>query len=40
MTLENYPVHSTVPAADLEPAKAFYADKLGLEPKDEQPGGI
>ncbi|HCO02029.1 MAG TPA: glyoxalase [Actinobacteria bacterium] len=40
MTLENYPVHSTVPAADLERAKAFYADKLGLEPKDEQPGGI
>ena len=29
-----------LPAQDLDRARAFYADKLGLEPADERPGGI
>ncbi len=28
---------ATIPAQDLERAKAFYADKLGLTPSDESP---
>ena len=37
--LKNAPVHATIPCADLERAKAFYADKLGLTPSSDQPGG-
>jgi len=29
-----------LPAQDLDRARAFYAEKLGLEPADERPGGI
>lgn len=29
-----------MPAQDLERARAFYADRLGLEPVDERPGGL
>ena len=29
-----------LPAQDLDRARAFYADKLGLEPVDERPGGL
>lgn len=29
-----------LPAQDLERARAWYADKLGLEPVEERPGGI
>ncbi|AKJ10599.1 glyoxalase [Streptomyces incarnatus] len=29
-----------LPAGDLERARRFYADKLGLEPVDERPGGL
>jgi len=29
-----------LPAQDLERARAFYADKLGLEPVEERPGGL
>jgi predicted enzyme related to lactoylglutathione lyase len=32
--------HTTLPAADLERAKKFYAEKLGLSPATESPGGI
>ena len=32
--------HTTLPAADLERAKKFYAEKLGLTPSTESPGGI
>ena len=32
--------HATLPAADLERAKKFYADKLGLTPSTEAPGGV
>jgi catechol 2,3-dioxygenase-like lactoylglutathione lyase family enzyme len=31
---------ATLPAADLERAKKFYAEKLGLTPSTESPGGI
>jgi catechol 2,3-dioxygenase-like lactoylglutathione lyase family enzyme len=29
-----------LPARDLERARRFYAEKLGLEPADERPGGL
>lgn len=32
-------VAARIPARDLERAKAFYADKLGLHPSEERPGG-
>jgi catechol 2,3-dioxygenase-like lactoylglutathione lyase family enzyme len=33
-------VAARIPARDLERAKSFYADKLGLEPSQERPGGL
>ncbi|MGH2786421.1 MAG: VOC family protein [Actinomycetota bacterium] len=38
--LENYNVNATIPAQDLERAKSFYADKLGLKPAEEGPEGL
>ena len=32
--------HTALPAADLERAKRFYSEKLGLTPESEAPGGI
>jgi catechol 2,3-dioxygenase-like lactoylglutathione lyase family enzyme len=32
--------HTTLPAADLARAKKFYAEKLGLSPSTESPGGL
>jgi catechol 2,3-dioxygenase-like lactoylglutathione lyase family enzyme len=32
--------HTTLPAADLDRAKRFYAEKLGMMPATESPGGI
>src|SRR5919198_5371188 len=40
MTLENGSVASRLPAQDLARARAFYAEKLGLEPAEERPGGL
>jgi catechol 2,3-dioxygenase-like lactoylglutathione lyase family enzyme len=40
MTLRNSRVAARLPAQDLERARAFYAEKLGLEPVDERPGGL
>src|SRR5437868_12509544 len=37
--LSDYPTHATLPATDLERAKRFYAEKLGLTPQSEEPGG-
>ena len=37
--LANARIHTTLPAGDLERAKAFYADKLGLTPATETPAG-
>ncbi|AOR31918.1 glyoxalase [Streptomyces fodineus] len=33
-------VATRLPAGDLERARRFYAEKLGLEPVDERPGGL
>ncbi|MFE0470885.1 VOC family protein [Streptomyces sp. NPDC058947] len=33
-------VATRLPAQDLDRARRFYADKLGLEPVDERPGGL
>jgi catechol 2,3-dioxygenase-like lactoylglutathione lyase family enzyme len=35
----NLQLHATLPAADLERAKAWYADKLGLTPVEEDEAG-
>jgi catechol 2,3-dioxygenase-like lactoylglutathione lyase family enzyme len=37
--LQESDVATRLPARDLERAKAFYRDKLGLEPSEERPGG-
>jgi catechol 2,3-dioxygenase-like lactoylglutathione lyase family enzyme len=37
--LANYPMETTLPATDLERAKRFYAEKLGLTPESEDPTG-
>ena len=36
----NSPIYASLPAADLERAKRFYADKLGLTPESEGAGGL
>jgi catechol 2,3-dioxygenase-like lactoylglutathione lyase family enzyme len=33
-------VATRLPAQDLDRARAFYAEKLGLEPVEERPGGL
>lgn len=33
-------IANRLPAQDLERARAFYAEKLGLEPVEERPGGL
>ncbi len=38
--LENSNVATRLPAQDLERARKFYAEKLGLEPEEERPGGL
>jgi catechol 2,3-dioxygenase-like lactoylglutathione lyase family enzyme len=38
--LKNGRVAARIPAADLERARSFYADKLGLEPSEQRPGGL
>jgi catechol 2,3-dioxygenase-like lactoylglutathione lyase family enzyme len=38
--LKNGRVVTRLPAQDLERAKAFYAEKLGLEPVEEREGGL
>lgn len=38
--LAHYEIHSTIPASNLERARRFYADKLGLTPTREIPGGL
>jgi len=37
---ENTEVATRLPATDLARARAFYADKLGLQPAEERPGGL
>ena len=38
--LHNARTASRLPAQDLDRARRFYAEKLGLEPADERPGGL
>lgn len=38
--LQNSDVATRLPAQDLQRARAFYAEKLGLEPVEERPGGL
>jgi catechol 2,3-dioxygenase-like lactoylglutathione lyase family enzyme len=38
--LENARVAARLPTQDLDRARRFYAEKLGLEPADERPGGL
>jgi catechol 2,3-dioxygenase-like lactoylglutathione lyase family enzyme len=38
--LGNAAVATRLPAQDLERARRFYAEKLGLEPVEERPGGL
>jgi predicted enzyme related to lactoylglutathione lyase len=38
--LNDSKVTANIPAADLNRARAFYADTLGLSPADENPGGL
>jgi len=33
-------IATRIPVQDMERARAFYADKLGLEPVEERPGGL
>jgi catechol 2,3-dioxygenase-like lactoylglutathione lyase family enzyme len=40
VTLADSRVATRLPAQDLDRARAFYAEKLGLEPVDERPGGL
>jgi catechol 2,3-dioxygenase-like lactoylglutathione lyase family enzyme len=37
---QNAEVATRLPSQDLERARAFYAEKLGLEPVEERPGGL
>ena len=38
--LRDSDIATRLPAQDLERAKAFYAEKLGLQPVEERPGGV
>ncbi|MGX9791903.1 VOC family protein [Mycobacterium sp. MMS18-G62] len=38
--LSNRPIATRLPVQDMERARAFYAEKLGLEPSEERPGGL
>jgi catechol 2,3-dioxygenase-like lactoylglutathione lyase family enzyme len=40
VTLEHSYVATRLPVQDLERARSFYAEKLGLEPVEERPGGL
>jgi catechol 2,3-dioxygenase-like lactoylglutathione lyase family enzyme len=38
--LDRGDVYATIPAQNLERAKSYYADKLGLKPEEERPEGL
>jgi hypothetical protein len=38
--LDNSNVSTRIPAQDLDRARTFYRDRLGLTPLEERPGGI
>jgi catechol 2,3-dioxygenase-like lactoylglutathione lyase family enzyme len=38
--LSKFEIHTTLPVQDLQRAKRFYAEKLGMTPKSELAGGL
>ena len=38
--LTEFPIHATAAAGDLERARAWYSERLGLTPEREDPGGV
>src|SRR5829696_7001984 len=38
--LEGSKIAARIPVQDLQRARSFYAEKLGLEPSEERPGGL
>src|SRR5437660_9123859 len=38
--LADYPIHATLPASNMERAKRFYTEKLGLTAESEAPEGV
>ena len=40
MVLQDGKVATRIPVRDLQRSRKFYAEKLGLEPKEERPGGL
>ena len=40
MTLRDAKIAARIPVRDLDAARAWYAEKLGLEPVEERPGGL
>jgi predicted enzyme related to lactoylglutathione lyase len=38
--LSEYPIHAALPATDVERAKRFYGDRLGLTAESEGPDGL
>ena len=38
--LQKYPFHAYIPARDLQRARRFYEDTIGLRPKDASAGGV
>ena len=38
--LADHPIHTALPAVDLERARRFYVEKLGLTPESEMLGGL
>jgi catechol 2,3-dioxygenase-like lactoylglutathione lyase family enzyme len=38
--LEDSKVVGRIPVQDLQRARSFYAEKLGLQPSEERPGGL
>lgn len=39
-TLENFPIHATVAASDLDRARTWFEEKLGLKPQEQDAGGF
>jgi catechol 2,3-dioxygenase-like lactoylglutathione lyase family enzyme len=40
MVLEDGKIATRIPVRDLQRSRKFYAEKLGLEPSEERPGGL
>ena len=38
--LQQFPIHATAAASDLDRARTWFAEKLGLSPEREDPGGV